>query len=198
VRTNFVLIDFENVKPQSLTALEFDHFQVMVFVGASQSKIPFELATALQRFGERAKYVKIAGNGPNALDFHIAFYVGQLATQHPTAYFHIISKDTGFDPLIQYLKSKNILCLRSPKIDDIPLIEAQYQKSPDERAQMLISKLQQPKATKPRTAKTLSSTIAAFFHKQLTDEETAAVIAAMRSLGFLTLVDGKVSYTQSD
>ncbi len=198
MRTNFVLIDFENVKPQSLTALELDHFQVMVFVGASQSKIPFELATALQRFGERAKYVKIAGNGPNALDFHIAFHVGQLAAQHPTAYFHIISKDTGFDPLIQHLKSKNILCLRSPKIDDIPLIRAEYKKSPDERAQMLISKLQQPKATKPRTTKTLSSTIAAFFHNQLTNEETAAVIAAMQGLGFLTFVDGKVSYPQSD
>jgi hypothetical protein len=26
--------------------------------------------------GDRAEYVKIAGKGPNALDFHIAFYSG--------------------------------------------------------------------------------------------------------------------------
>jgi len=195
VRTNFVLIDFENVNPQSLATLDGDHFEVMVFVGAHQSKVPFELATALQRFGERARYIKISGNGPNALDFHIALYVGELAAQHPTAYFHIISKDTGFDPLIQHLKSRNVLCARSPKIDDIPLIKAADKKSPDERAQMLISKLQLPKATRPRTAKTLSRSIAAFFQKQLADEEIAAIIAAMQGLGFLTLVDGKVSYT---
>jgi len=50
--------------------------------------------------GERAEYVRISGNGSNALDFHIAFYIGQLAAHEPDAYFHIISKVTGFDPLI--------------------------------------------------------------------------------------------------
>jgi len=197
VRKNFVLIDFENVNPTSLTGLDGDHFEIMVFVGAHQSKVPFELVNSLQRFGERARYIKIAGNGRNALDFHIAYYVGELAAQHPTAYFHIISKDTGFDPLIQHLKSRKVLCCRSPRIDDIPLIKAADIKSPNERAQMLIAKLQLPKATKPRTSKTLSSTIAAFFQKQLADEEIAAVITAMQGLGFLTIVDGKISYTLS-
>ena len=197
MRKNFVLIDFENVNPTSLTVLDGDHFEIMVFVGAHQSKVPFELVNALQRFGGRARYIKIAGNGRNALDFHIAYYVGELVAQHPTAYFHIISKDTGFDPLIQHLKSRKILCCRSPKIDDIPLIKAADIKSPNERAQMLIAKLQMPKATKPRTTKTLSSTIAAFFQKQLADEEIAAVITAMQGLGFLTVVDGKISYTLS-
>ena len=197
MRKNFVLIDFENVNPTSLTGLDGDHFEIMVFVGAHQSKVPFELVNSLQRFGERARYIKIAGNGRNALDFHIAYYVGELAAQHPTAYFHIISKDTGFDPLIQHLKSRKVLCCRSPRIDDIPLIKAADIKSPNERAQMLIAKLQLPKATKPRTSKTLSSTIAAFFQKQLADEEIAAVITAMQGLGFLTIVDGKISYTLS-
>jgi len=54
--------------------------------------------------------------------------------------------------------------------------------------------LQQPKATRPATTKTLSSTISTFFHKQLSDEEVAAVARAMQDVGFLNLVDGKVSY----
>ena len=197
VRTNFVLIDFENVVPTSLAGLDGDHFNVLVFVGAHQSKVPLELATALQRLGSRARYIKIAGSGRNALDFHIAYYVGELVAQQPTAYFHIISKDTGFDPLIQHLKSRKILCCRSSKVDDIPLIAAGDTRSPNERAQMLIAKLQLPKATKPRTTKTLSSTIAAFFQKKLTDEDIAAVITAMQALGFLTVLDGKISYTIS-
>ena len=48
LRTNIVLIDFESVQPETLAALERDQFKVIVFVGASQAKVPFEVATALQ------------------------------------------------------------------------------------------------------------------------------------------------------
>lgn len=95
----------------------------MLFCGANQTKVPFEIAATLQKLGPRAEYVKIAGSGPNALDFHIAYYVGYLAADHPGAFFHIISRDKGFDPLIQHLKSKKILAIRSESIADIPLVK---------------------------------------------------------------------------
>jgi hypothetical protein len=79
LRPNIVLIDFESVQPASLEALAADHFRLKVFVGATQSKLPFNLVTAIQRMGERAEYIKIAGVGPNALDFHIAYYIGRIA-----------------------------------------------------------------------------------------------------------------------
>jgi len=41
MRINYVLIDFENVQPESLAVLQQDHFKVMVFVGANQTKVPF-------------------------------------------------------------------------------------------------------------------------------------------------------------
>ena len=112
MRTNYVLIDFENVRPESLALLRADHFKAFVFVGANQKKVPFDLATAMQHMGARAEYVKIAGSGPNALDFHIAYYIGQLASADPDGYFHIISKDAGFDPLVTHLKSKKFLAAR--------------------------------------------------------------------------------------
>ena len=75
LRTNYVLIDFENIQPKSLAALEQDHFKVFVFVGASQAKLPFEVVNSVQRMGIKAEYVQISGNGPNALDLHIAYYI---------------------------------------------------------------------------------------------------------------------------
>ena len=108
MRTNVVLIDFENVRPDSLTALVGAHFKLMVFVGANQVKLTVEFAMAVHQMGDKAEYVKISGNGPNALDFHIAFYIGQLAARDPTADFHIISKDTGYDPLIEHLLSRHV------------------------------------------------------------------------------------------
>jgi hypothetical protein len=71
------------------------HVRVIVFVGPLQTKIAFEKAAALQRMGANAEYVRLSGGGANALDFHIAYYLGQLTAKDPTAYFHFISKDTG-------------------------------------------------------------------------------------------------------
>lgn len=121
MRTNYVLIDFENVQPGSLERLDHAHYKFLVFVGAHQGKLPFEFVASLQRLGDRAEYIKITGNGSNALDFHIAYYIGRLAATEPKAYFHIVSRDAGFDPLIKHLKAKKIFARRSSALSDIPL-----------------------------------------------------------------------------
>ena len=126
MKTNYVLIDYENVQPEAMAVLNEEHFKVIVFVGANQTKVSFEVASALQQMGTRAEYVRISGNGSNALDFHIAFYIGQLAAQEPEAYFHIVSKDTGFDPLIQHLKARKILACRSKDVTEIPIVKAAH------------------------------------------------------------------------
>lgn len=53
-----------------------------------------------QPLGPRLKLHKVGGQGPNALDFHIAFYLGQELTQRPDSECVVISLDRGFDPLI--------------------------------------------------------------------------------------------------
>ncbi len=123
MRTNYVLIDYENVQPENLSLLGSEHFRIIVFVGQSQPNIRTGLAMALQSCGSRAAYVKIEGNGPNALDFHIAYYIGQLAAKDKSAFFHVISRDTGFDPLIAHLKTRGIFAKRSLKIEDIPALQ---------------------------------------------------------------------------
>ena len=163
MRTNYVLIDYENVQPSALAALEKEHFQIIVFVGASQTKVNYEIADTLQRLGPKASYVKIAGNGPNALDFHVAFYIGQLAAADPNSFFHIISKDTGFDPLIAHLKSKKIYACRSKDIGDMPIVKAANSKSPAEKLEVVVANLKQRGSSRPRTVKTLTSTISSLF-----------------------------------
>lgn len=195
MRKNIVLIDFESVQPESLAALEHDHFKVFVFVGSTQTKISFEIASTLQRMGANAEYIKITGNGKNALDFHIAFYIGQLAVADPSAYFHIISKDGGFDPLVQHLKSKKLFAARSASIEGIPLVKSGNKKSVSEKAQQYVDKLKQPKTTKPRTIKTLSSAVASFFQKKLSEDEIADVVAEIQKSGLITVTEGKVFYS---
>jgi hypothetical protein len=195
VKTNYVLIDYENVQPPALKVLNQDHFKVIVFVGASQTKIAFEVAEALQELGPRGQYVRISGNGPNALDFHIAFYIGQLAAHEPDAYFHIISKDSGFDPLIQHLKQRHILAGRSHAITDIPLVRASQATSRDEQLAVIVSNLQLRGTAKPRTVATLSRTISTLFQNRLPEHEVAALVQSLQAQGLISIDSTKVSYS---
>lgn len=198
MKTNYVLIDYENVQPEAMAVLAQEHFKVIVFVGANQAKVTFEVASALQQMGDRAEYVKITGNGSNALDFHIAFYIGVLAGIEPDAYFHIVSKDTGFDPLIQHLKAKKILACRSKDVTDIPIVKAANSKSPADRVAVVIADLKRRGASRPRAVKTLSSTISGIFQKQISDQDIASLIATLQKQGIVTVNGTKVSYSLPD
>ena len=114
MRINFVLIDSENVKPEYIEKLKHDHFRVVVFVGANLKRLDFPIVNAVQSLGSNGSYVQISNHGPNALDFHIVYYIGRLSAAYPDAYFHIISRDRGFDPLIQHLKNRTTRIVSGP------------------------------------------------------------------------------------
>lgn len=195
MRTNYVLIDYENVQPAGLSILEKEPFKVFVFVGANQAKVNFEVAASMQRLGDKATWIKISGNGPNALDFHIAYYIGRLAQAEPDAYFHIISKDAGFDPLITHLKSRKIFANRSRDIGDMPIVKAANTKTPTEKMDVVVANLKQRGASKPRTLKTLSSTINSLFQKALPEAELSALLELMKRHGRIAVSGTKVTYS---
>ena len=119
--TNYVLVDFENVQPESLAALAGGQFKVKVFVGAAQAKgrISFELSHSMQMLGASAEYVRIARSGPNAVDMHIAYFIGKILERESDAAIHIISRDTDFDPLLEFLRESGVTCKRSKSIADV-------------------------------------------------------------------------------
>ncbi|MDN5782868.1 MAG: PIN domain-containing protein [Luteimonas sp.] len=101
---HYVLIDYENVQPADLAGLDAEQAFVLVFTGAEQ-KVGIGLIEAVQALGEHGRFIRITGNGRNALDFHIAYYLGQWVMRDPQATFLIVSKDTGYDPLVAHLNA---------------------------------------------------------------------------------------------
>lgn len=188
------MIDLENVQPRNLEILKGHDFKVIVFVGANQIKISFDLAIAMQSLGSTAEYIKIDGNGPNALDFHIAFYIGQISAIDNNCYFHIISKDSGFDPLIRHLKSKKIYAQREKDITEIPLLKISNSKSPAERVDAIVEFLKSRGNSKPRTVLTLSNSINSLFMQKLEAEELAGLLDELIKRKVLVKNDNKVSY----
>ena len=63
-----------------------------------------------------------------------------------------------------------------------------------EKIARIIADLQKRGSARPRTLKTLSSTIAALFQKQLSEQELSSLIERLRAEGLIEVAEAKVSY----
>jgi hypothetical protein len=107
-----LLVDYENVGKIDLAAIP-DGVRVPFFFGASQRTVPTEFLRAALKLGERFVPIDIEGQGKNALDFHIAFYLGEYLARAPHTACVIFSKDKGFDPLIRHLTGRGFSVRRA-------------------------------------------------------------------------------------
>jgi hypothetical protein len=250
----YLLVDFENVQPANLGALKPGEWDIRVFVGQHQTRLDLGLVQAVQAFGANAQYIQIVGNGKDALDFHIAFYIGKLSVEHPGSSFVIVSRDTGFDPLIKHLDTKlGIACKRvatipgaavrlptatkaakqpapakqlapakqstpakqpakqaapakpaptkpaptkpAAKATRTPVKKAASRKAPaaPPRQQEVIDRLRGMKHARPRTVKTLRSSLASF-NPPFADADIDRMLAALQHAGVLRVEGTKIVY----
>src|SRR6266699_617692 len=112
-----LLVDYENIGKIDLGAIPAG-VRVPFFFGASQKSVPTEFLKAALRLGERFLPIDIEGQGKNALDFHIAFYLGEYLTQSPGTRCVILSKDKGFDPLIRHLAGRGFAIQRASTVGE--------------------------------------------------------------------------------
>jgi hypothetical protein len=190
MKTQYVLIDHENVQPQDLALLRGKAVKVIVFLGANQTKVSTGLVTEMQALGENGRYVQISGNGRNALDFHIAFHLGELAAREPQASFQIVSKDTGFDPLLAFMNEKGVAAKRSESFHELaPVDEAKIDR--------VIECLRGMAKNLPGSRKRLGSAIAAFFAAEplAPDEAQRLIDELLRRKCVSVKTGGKLAYS---
>ena len=196
VRNNYILIDYENVQPSSFEFTENFPFQVIVFIGANQKKIPIELATSLQKLGNNAKYVIVSSIGKNALDFYITFYLGKLCEKDSKAFFHIISKDTGFDILLKHLKENKILVNRYNCIDEIVALKKSNWDAMqiDEQIKLSVEYLIKRGNAKPRKVETLNNSLNSLSGRRLNPNQLKTLINTLAKRGLIVIEEDKVTY----
>jgi hypothetical protein len=215
--TSYVLVDFENVQPD-LSTLAGTPYQVKVFFGAKQQegRVPFKLVDAMIALGSNVEAVKILRSGSNAVDMHIAYYVGRLIEKEPNASIHIISGDTDFDPLVEFLKTRGVSCKRAKSVADLakhaePVRHAPQRSRPapakahkatparkphDPRLDSVMKQLHSLSG-KPATRKKLAQTIANYFrqHREpLADSAVEHLIDELIRLKYVTQNGSRVAY----
>jgi PIN domain len=191
---NYVLIDFENVQPKNLELLTDYPCRIMVFIGANQSRLPRQVVVAMQALGDKAEYVEIDGSGPNALDFHIAYYIGRLAGKDPGGHFHIVSKDKGFDPLIRHLRSRNLRARREKDLAEIPELRISTKTSMDEKVERIVQNLADRGQSRPRKVRTLQNTINNLMSEKLDEKGLDELVAEMKRRKLIAVKGNNVSY----
>lgn len=114
---SILFVDFENAGKVDLSTVPADVF-VPFFFGASQKSVPTEFLKAVLKLGDRFLPIDIEGQGKNALDFHIAFYLGEYLAANSRASCTILSKDKGFDPLVKHLRKRGFAVRRVATVAD--------------------------------------------------------------------------------
>ena len=98
-----ILLDYENVQPTEveLRAMVPEATRVWVFHGPHQKHVEQRFAS----FGEGMTPVAISKTGKNALDFHLSFYMGYIASRNPQAKIVVVANDKGYEPMLEHAKA---------------------------------------------------------------------------------------------
>lgn len=109
---NHVFVDFENVHHVDLSLIGAKAVSFTLLVGAKQTKLDTALVEKLMDHAASVQLIRLTSSGKNALDFALAYYLGRAVLADPTAYFHVVAKDVGYDPLIEHLRSRGFRARR--------------------------------------------------------------------------------------
>jgi hypothetical protein len=187
---NHVFVDFENVHEVDLAIIGTKAVSFTLLLGARQTKLDAELVEKLLEHAASVHLVRLTTSGRNALDFALAYYLGRAAMADPTGYFHIVSKDTGFDPLVEHLRSRHINAHRHDGFSTLtfsppPKPPAAFP-SEDLLARVL-EHLRRNTTNRPKRKRTLVSHLRAFAGKTATEADVLDLVERLREAGHLSI-----------
>jgi len=196
-----LLVDFENIGKLDLTAVP-DGVKVALFFGAAQKTVPREFMEAALKLRERFEHINAGGQGKNALDFHLAYYLGEYLTKSPRTECIILSRDKDFAPLVKHLVGRGFTVRTANTLRDAfparPAPEsrrpaaAQAALAPHEAALRWLTG--SAKNRRPRTRKALAAHLYSHFSKKRSEADIQATIERLLASGELSESNGRITY----
>ena len=207
-----LLVDYENIGKIELGEIPAGVL-VPFFFGASQKSVPKEFLKAALNLRERFVAIDIEGQGKNALDFHIAYYLGEYLTRSPQSACVILSKDKGFDPLVKHLVLRGFSVRRANSLREAFAAAAESRR-PQAESRRVPAANQRPAARaaasvpesavqwlsgsartrRPRTRKALAAHLYSHFSKKIPEADIQALIDHLVTSGQLGEGNGKITY----
>ena len=221
VPVNHVFVDYENVHKLDLSIIGHKAVSFTLLVGPRQPKLDAALVEKLFEHAASVQLVRLASAGKNALDFILTYYVGRAIAADPTGCYHIVSRDKGFDPLIEHLQSRHISARRYDGFTSLPFAvtgkppatprpaaipKPKTQPKPkahppglDEQAARVLSDLRDSPSPPPRTSTRLVRYVVTQLGHKITDADASNIVEILRKAGHLVIGEkDKVTYHLKD
>ena len=108
------LIDYENTGVKGLAGIEKlkEEDQIILFYGPKTGAIPFDEHVKISQSASHVEYIKTTKTAKNYLDFQLTTYLGYLIASTPVKEYHVISKDSGYDSVIDFWSKKGLVIKR--------------------------------------------------------------------------------------
>jgi hypothetical protein len=194
--THHIYVDFENVQSIRLELIAGKAVTVTLVLGSQQNSVPVELTGKLMEYASQVRLVKTKASGKNALDFVLTCELGGRCATRPDDVYHIVSRDKGFDAVIEHLIAHKIRVSRHESFATVPVLSvapaaaSNTSKKPtpptlEGRVAAILEKLEKNSTNRPARTKTLLSTIDAHFGRELPGAAVQAIVdrlAAQRKI----------------
>lgn len=178
-RTNYIFVDYENIRDIDLRLIEGKPVKVVLVTGRQQTTLPKELVKQMLKLSPQVSLLENEHTGKNALDFVLVYEVAKQALQDPKGYYHIVSKDKGFDAIITHLRSQKILGSRTENFASISILADLTTMPLGNLVETIQTRLSSAKGNRPARKKTLLSQISAHFNKAISEEQCEAIVAEL-------------------
>lgn len=177
---HYIFVDYENVTNIDSSIFGAKSVHLTVILGANQTKLDTDLVQKLLVHPTRTKLITLTKTGKNALDFVLAYEVGRKAAANPSAFFHVISKDKGFDGLLTHLKNRKISAKRHDDFSSLVLStpvqtpgssSATIPKGGAVTVSTLQERLKKASLNRPKSKKTLLNFLKSHLGKESTGDD---------------------------
>jgi hypothetical protein len=220
-----LFVDWENKSPTGadLAQVRGAEYRLWILHGPHQKNFGADQFKAVLPLGDQVRVVQGIKSGRNAMDLHIAFYVGKAREQDRNAgvqgCYVIVSGDKDFDPLLAHLTSKEEKAGRADSIPKAlqlartlvggaalkpppkpqPRAAPKPQPKPQPRplvsahATRVMEGLANPKR-QPTTVKRLLNYIGSVLGKENSPAAVDRVVAELKALKVITVDGTKIGY----
>ncbi len=115
-----VFVDYENIKRIDPAVFTLEGATFTLLLGPQNRTLNVPLVEQLMARAATVELVRLEEPGRNAVDFALAYYLGRKVVTDPIAQYYLISKDSGYDPLIDHLRSRKVRILRIEDFESLP------------------------------------------------------------------------------
>jgi hypothetical protein len=207
VYKSVIFVDFENIQKID-PGLTDPKTKIVIMVGLNQDNKAFEFAKNLFNSISSIELIKVNGQGPNALDIFIAFYIGRYFDSIKESEIIIYSNDTDYDQLIKHLNGYGISIKRiglnenvNKKIIEVKTSEQKKEVAKEnnktDNVQKIMEYLQKQtksqKNKRPKKLTTLENYLFAHFSQKISMKEIKTAIELMKNK-YIIIVKNKINY----